>query len=89
MTDVARSSGAETSLPDDRGQGHGSSALDEQLEVEHPLQEAGLDQPATTGLAAIFGQKGFVNVLTRLDAARTDDSVPMTRIFSLARVTAV
>lgn len=33
MTDVARSSGAETGLPDDRGQGHGS-ALDEQLEIE-------------------------------------------------------
>ena len=33
------------------------------------------DQPATTGLPAIFGQKGFVNVLTRLDAARTDDDI--------------
>jgi protease-4 len=33
------------------------------------------DQPATQGLAAIFGQKGFVNVLTHLDAARTDESV--------------
>ena len=33
MTDVARSSGAETGLPDDRGQGHGS-AVDEQLEIE-------------------------------------------------------
>ncbi|WP_300395821.1 signal peptide peptidase SppA [Henriciella sp.] len=33
------------------------------------------DQPATSGLAALFGQKGFVNVLTRLDAAKTDDRV--------------
>ncbi|WP_143435631.1 signal peptide peptidase SppA [Henriciella aquimarina] len=33
------------------------------------------DQPATQGLAALFGQKGFVNVLNRLDAARTDDRV--------------
>ncbi|WP_300376952.1 signal peptide peptidase SppA [Henriciella sp.] len=33
------------------------------------------DQPATSGLAALFGEKGFVNVLTRLDAARTDDRV--------------
>ncbi|MCZ4298778.1 signal peptide peptidase SppA [Henriciella marina] len=33
------------------------------------------DQPATQGLGAIFGQKGFVNVLTRLDAARTDENV--------------
>lgn len=33
------------------------------------------DQPASLGLGALFGQKGFINVLTRLDAARTDESV--------------
>ncbi|MEQ9314312.1 MAG: signal peptide peptidase SppA, partial [Henriciella sp.] len=33
------------------------------------------DQPATSGLAALFGEKGFVNVLTRLDAAVEDDAV--------------
>lgn len=33
------------------------------------------DQPPTSGLSALFGQKGFVNIVTRLDAARTDDRV--------------
>jgi len=33
------------------------------------------DQPASQGLPALFGQKGFVNVLTRLEAARYDDHV--------------
>ena len=33
------------------------------------------DQPPTSGIAALFGQKGFVNVITRLDAARTDERV--------------
>ncbi|MGB3627680.1 MAG: signal peptide peptidase SppA [Henriciella sp.] len=33
------------------------------------------DQPATSGLAALFGEKGFVNVLTRLDSAASDDAV--------------
>lgn len=33
------------------------------------------DQPATSGLGALFGEKGFVNVLTRLESAATDDSV--------------
>ena len=39
------------------------------------LRQELTDQPATQGLPAIFGQKGFVNVLMRLDAARTDESV--------------
>ncbi|MEQ8559210.1 MAG: signal peptide peptidase SppA [Henriciella sp.] len=39
------------------------------------LRQEMSDQPATSGLAALFGQKGFVNVLTRLDAAKTDDRV--------------
>ena len=33
------------------------------------------DQPASLGLGALFGEKGFINVLTRLDAARSDDAV--------------
>ncbi|MEE2878515.1 MAG: signal peptide peptidase SppA [Pseudomonadota bacterium] len=33
------------------------------------------DQAPVAGLAALFGQKGFVNVLTRLEDARKDDRV--------------
>lgn len=46
-----------------------------QIVLSLDLRQELTDQPATQGLPAIFGQKGFVNVLMRLDAARTDDSV--------------
>ncbi|MEM5517091.1 signal peptide peptidase SppA [Henriciella sp. AS95] len=39
------------------------------------LRDQLADQPATSGLGALFGEKGFVNVLTRLDAAKSDPSV--------------
>lgn len=39
------------------------------------MREEIADQPATQGLGAIFGQKGFIDVLTRLDAARTDEKI--------------
>ncbi|WP_084393458.1 MULTISPECIES: signal peptide peptidase SppA [Henriciella] len=41
------------------------------IDLRDPLA----DQPATSGLGALFGEKGFVNVLTRLDAAKSDSSV--------------
>ena len=39
------------------------------------LREELTDQAPTSGLAALFGQKGFIDVLTRLDAAKEDDRV--------------
>ena len=53
------------------GGGNNPDSMVLSLDLRQPLN----DQPATSGLPALFGQKGFVNVITRLDAARTDERV--------------